>query len=84
MILTRDLLIGVWYATFSISTARTLPSSLGNTFLTISSLSNGGPGCNYEESEWVHMTELSLVLFSCVSRHYCYRLARQDSQCAEE
>ena len=61
---TQGLLIGLWYATFSI---RYLLVGLVDTFL-------------FEKNSWlifegvkVFLILVSLVLFSCVSRHYRYR-----------
>ena len=61
---TQGLLIGLWYATFSI---RYLLVGLVDTFL-------------FEKTSWlifegvkVFLILVSLVLFSCVSRHYRYR-----------
>ena len=61
---TQGLLIGLWYATFSI---RYLLVGLVEVFL-------------FEKNSWlvfqgvkVFLILVSLVLFSCVSRHYCYR-----------
>ena len=61
---TQGLLIGLWYATFSI---RYLLVGLVDAFL-------------FEKTSWlifegvkVFLILVSLVLFSCVSRHYRYR-----------
>ena len=61
---TQGLLIGLWYATFSI---RYLLVDLVDMFL-------------FEKTSWlvfqgvkVFLILVSLVLFSCVSRRYCYR-----------
>ena len=61
---TQGLLIGVWYATFSIR------------YLVVGILDN----LIIERRSWLiyegvngFLILLSLVLFSCVSRHYCYR-----------
>ena len=61
---TQGLLIGLWYATFSI---RYLLVDLVDVFL-------------FAKTSWlifevvkVFLILVSLMLFSCVSRHYCYR-----------
>ena len=70
---TQGLLIGLWYATFSIR------------YLVVGILDN----LIIERRSWLicegvkwFLILVSLVLFSCVSRRYRYRQARRDSQCA--
>ena len=70
---TQGLLIGLWYATFSI---RYLLVGLVDTFL-------------LEKTSWlifegvkVFLILVSLVLFSCVSQTLPLPTARRDSQCA--